>query len=299
MEIRKSPDRWVGFAVASVLLMTVALAPSVAAANTVTLGNALTFAALSTAGDINLGAVSNVGVNPPGDVGGQNVTFSTTSKVGGDAIASPGNIKVGNGSTIFGTCVVDSSSNTIKLTPPSPGGTCGGMSFSDGSNLPNAISDVATFVTALLLEPATLVLPPINVKSFPHLTITETAPGDLNIFEVNGNVTLDSGSTLTLVGFGTVGDAVVLRIDGDLMIGDGAKITVQELSANQVIIYVGGTITWLNTTTVNGTLLVPNSPCAAGFGTTTINGAVICGNDVTSAGSMKVNFKPASLVVLP
>lgn len=227
------------------------------------------------------------------------MTFSSTSNVGGDAIASPGNIKVGNGSTIFGTCIVDSSSNTIKLTPPSPGGTCVGTSFSDGPKLTNAINDVDTFVTALLLEPATLALSRLTVKSFPHVTITETAPGGLNIAEVVGNVTLTAGSTLTLVGFGTVGDAMVLRIDGDLMIGDGAKITVQGLSANQVIIYVGGTITWLNTTTVNGTLLVPNSPCAAGFGTTTINGAVICGNDVTSAGSMKVNFKPASLVVFP
>jgi hypothetical protein len=284
------------------LLPILAIAFSPIGAGAVTLGSALGFSALSTTGDVIIQNVAKVGTTPLGSVGGADVTLGNNSSTGGDVIASPGNISIGNFSKIFGACVVPTAGTITKGLPLTPANYhCVGGEVMDSADpriatFNAAISDVATFVTALL-NPAlvTGTVPTTVVKNFPSTTFTDTVSGGLNILEVTGDLTLNPSSTLFLSsvsGTATGGEALVLKIDGNLKIGNGAKISLKGLFPSTVLIYVGGNVTgWGNSTTVGATLLAPNAPIAVGSGAK-VNGAVIGGGNVTFLQNATLLFNP-------
>jgi hypothetical protein len=299
MKIIKSRKGWVGLILGGLLaLLTAAVLPSTAGA--VTLGNALDFSALSTTGDVDINNVAKVGVaaiGPQGDVAGSNVTLGSNSLAGGDAISSPGNVNaLGNFSKVSGECITGAGGAVHLGT----GAKCVLGEDTSGTNgkltvFADAITDVGTFVTALTAATPTETLGPVTLADGKKTTLTDTVAG-LNIVEVP-SVTLGNSSTLTLSG--PAGDTVVLEITGNLKIGSGARILLAGgLTPADVIIYVGGAVTsWGNTTTVNGTILAPNSPIAAGSGAK-VTGAIIGNGNVTFLQNATLTFEP-SLVDIP
>jgi hypothetical protein len=293
MKVRQKQKRIIGPILATLLPMVLmALLPLSAGA--VTLGDALDFSALSTAGDVNINNVAKVSVNALGDVGGQNVVLGNNSLAGGAAVADPGNITVGNYSKVKGECITDGGTVTLHT-----GAKC--LSVDDtGTNaklavMSQAITDVGNFETALVATSPTQTLGAVTLASGKKATISDTVSG-LNIIELP-SVTLGNSSTLTL--HGAPGDSMVLEITGTLTIGSGAKIVLAGgLPVDQVLIYVGGTVgSWGNSTSVGATLLAPNSVCAAGSGAK-ITGAIICGDSVTFLENATLTFNP-SLVDIP
>ncbi len=275
----------------TMLMFAVIMIP--ASAGAVTLGHALEFSALSTAGDVNINNVAKVGIallGPQGDVGGQNVTLGSNSLAGGNVDTDPGNITVGNFSSVKGECITNGGTITLDLGAKCHTQFTGG----DGGLKAQAITDVGTFVTTLLGETPTT-MPALTVKNYPSTTLAIGA--GLNIIEIP-SVTLNNSSTLTLDG-GGLGGTVVLQIDTTLEIGSGARILLKGgLSAADVVIYVGGSIPiWGNTTTVNGTILVPNAAVAAGSGAK-VFGAIIGEGNVTFLQNAGLTFEP-TLVDLP
>jgi len=279
-------------------LLTAAMLPSTAGA--VTLGNALDFSALSTSGDVNINNVAKVGIaaiGPQGDAGGSNVTLGSNSLAGGDAIASPGDVvTVGNFSTVKGACITGAG-GAVNL---GTGAKCVLGEDTSGANgkltvMADAITDVGTFVTALTAATPTQTLGPVTLAAGKKSSITDSVVG-LNIIEVP-SVTLGNSSILTLTG--AAGDTVVLEITGDLKIGSGAQILLAGgLTPADVLIYVGGAVTsWGNTTTVNGTILAPNSALSAGSGAK-VTGAIIGNGNVTFLQNATLTFAP-SLVDIP
>jgi predicted acyltransferase (DUF342 family) len=263
-------------------------------AGAVTLGDALEFSALSTDGNVSINNVAKVGIapiGPQGDVGGDSVVLGNNSLAGGNVDADPGDITLGNFSKVNGECITDGGSITKGI-----GAKCHTESTAgDGGLKAQAITDVGTFVTALLAATPTETLPALTVKNFPGTTLPLAA--GLNIIEIP-SVTLNNSSTLTLNGEG-LGGTVVLEIDGTLKIGSGSKIVLAGgLTAADVVIYVGGSIaTWGNTTTINGTVLVPNAAVSAGSGAK-VFGAIIAGDDVTFLENAGLTFDP-TLVDIP
>jgi len=299
MKIEKSLRRCIGLTLGGLLaLLTAALVPSSAGA--VTLGNALDFSALSLTGDVNINNVAKVGVaaiGPQGDAGGSNVTLGSNSLAGGNAIASPGDvITVGNFSTVKGACITGAG-GAVNL---GTGAKCLLGTDTTGTNgkltvFADAITDVGTFDTALTSATPTQTLGALTLAAGKKGTITDSVAG-LNIIELP-SVTLGNSSTLTLVG--APGDTVVLEITGSLKIGSGAKILLSGgLTPADVLIYVGTSVaSWGNTTTVNGTVLAPNSPIAAGSGAK-VTGAIIGQGNVTFLQNATLTFAP-SLVDIP
>ncbi len=290
----KHRERRIRVMVAGVMTLVFAAFITPTSAGAVTLGDALAFSALSTSGDVDINNVAKVGITligPQGDVGGQNVTLGSNSLAGGEVDADPGNITVGNFSSVKGECVTNGGAITLLLGAKCHTQSSGG----DGGLKAQAITDVGTFVTTLLGETPTATLPALTVKNYPGTTLTIGA--GLNIIEIP-SVTLNNSSTLTLDG-GGLGGTVVLQIDTTLKIGSGARILLKGgLSAADVVIYVGGSIpTWGNTTTVNGTVLVPNAAVAAGSGAK-VFGAIIGDGNVTFLQNAGLTFEP-TLVDLP
>src|SRR5665213_522346 len=140
----------------AMLLPILAVAFSPIGAGAVTLQAALGFSALSTTGDVIIQNVAHVGTTPLGSVGGADVTLGNNSSTGGDVIASPGNISIGNFSKIFGACVVPTGGTITKGLPLTPinyhcvGGEVMNSADPRIATFNAAITDVATFVTALL-----------------------------------------------------------------------------------------------------------------------------------------------------
>jgi hypothetical protein len=283
----------INWAILAMLVAAALVIPNSAAA--VTLSSALAFSALSTSGDVNINNVAKVSVNALGAVGGQNVTLGSNSLAGGDAVADPGAITLGNFSKVISKCITGGGAVNLHL-----GAKCGSTDTT-GTNpeltvLSNAITDVGTFVTALTSATPTQTLPATIVKDFPSTTITDTVVGGLNIIELPSLI-LKNSSTLILSG--GAADSMVLEITGNLLIGSGARILLKGgLNVDQVLIYVNGTVAaWGNTTTVGATLLAPNSACAAGSGAKVV-GAIICGGNVTFLQNATLVFTP-TLVDIP
>ena len=93
----------INWAILAMLVAAALVIPNSAAA--VTLSSALAFSALSTSGDVNINNVAKVSVNALGAVGGQNVTLGSNSLAGGDAVADPGAITLGNFSKVISKCI--------------------------------------------------------------------------------------------------------------------------------------------------------------------------------------------------
>jgi hypothetical protein len=265
MEATKLRKKWVGLTLGGLFaLVTAALIPSSAGA--VTLGNALDFSALSTGGDVEINNVAKVSANALGDAGGSNVTLGSNSLAGGDAIAFPGDIVIlGNFSKVKGACITGSG-GAVDL---GIGAKCGSTDTTGGNGKltvkADAITDVGTFETALTSFTPTIPLGPVTLAAGKKGSIVVPNGGVLNVIEVP-SVKLGNSSTLTLIGDNS-GQSLVLRIDGNLDIGSGARILLSGISVNEVLIYVGGSVaSWGNTTAVGATLLAPNSACAAGSG---------------------------------
>jgi hypothetical protein len=274
---------WFG---ATVLLLGLTVSPMIAGA--VTLGGALGFSALSTAGDLSINNVAKVGTNNLGSVGGNDVTLGNNSKAGGNATADPGNILLGNFSKVMGTCFTNGGTITKGI-----GAKCvsGEVTSGDGGIKAGAIADTATFETALVGAPATQTMGPLTVPNFPSTTLT-AAPG-LNIIDIMGDLTLNNSSTLFLSG--NPGDQIVLRISGDLHIGSGAKIVATGINQQDVLIYVGGSVaSWGNSTKVTATLLAPFSACSVGS-SAKIDGAIICRDDVTFLQNATLLYDPSGI----
>jgi len=110
-------------------------------------------------------------------------------------------------------------------------------------------------------------------------------------------MTLGNSSTLTLSG--GADDTVVLRVDGALRLGSGAKIVLASglTPADVVIVDEGGITSWGSSTTVNGTILSAGT-CTIGSGVT-INGAVLCGENFTVGANARVSSLPAFAVSVP
>jgi hypothetical protein len=267
-------------------LLMVAMSPMKAGA--VTLGSALGFSALSTAGDLNINNVAKVGTNNLGSVGGNNVTLGNNSKAGGNATADPGNILVGNFSKVMGTCFTNGGTITTTI-----GAKCvsGEVTTGDGGIKAGAITDAATFETALVGAAATATMGPVTVLNFPSTTITAAA--GLNIIDIVGDLTLNNSSTLFLSG--NPGDQIVLRISGDLHVGSGAKIVATGINPQDVLIYVAGSVaSWGNSTKLDATILAPLSACSVGS-SAKIDGAIICRDDVTFLQNATLLYDPSGI----
>jgi len=280
-------------------LLTATLIASSAGATT--LGGALAFSALSTGGDVFINNVAKVGTNDLGSVGGlDDVTLGNNSFAGDEAIATD-TVTIGNFSKVRGECITNSGAGSIITGLPVDSFPfpkhCGSASESGPlTDLTDGITDTGLFESALtgFTGPITPHAP-ITLASNGTTTITGVA--GLNVIKITGDVKLGSVSKLTLAG--PAGAEVVLWITGDLSVGDGAKILVSGISNFDVVIYVGGTIaSWLNSTSVTATLLVPNSDCAVGSGAK-VDGAVICGGDVTFKENATLLYDPSEVDIPP
>jgi len=283
----------------AMLLPLVALALAPMNAGAVTLGTALTFSALSTSDDVTLDNVAKVGTNNLGSLGGNDVTMGNNSFAGGDLIADPGAIKIGNYSKVVGTCFWTTGITFGLGVKDCLGGNTGG---GDPGSKGAAITDTATFVTALLAAPVTQpIAGPVKVKNFPGTTLTDTVAGGLNIIKISGgDLTLNASSTLTLMGTGTPGETLVLWVDDNLIINSGSKIVLKGgLTPADVVIFVNGTVgPWNNSTTIGATLLAPNSPVIVGS-TARVDGAVIGGGLVRFLQNATLLYDPATNVNIP
>jgi len=313
METMKLRKRWVSLTLGGlVALLTAAMLPATAGATT--LGGALAFSALSTSttDGVTLGKFAQVGTTPLGSVGGDFVSLGgSNSSTGGDVIGVA-TVEVGNYSQVKGECVSNGGPGSITfglpVSPPSKFQHCVLGASDSGSpkltDLANAISDVATFDTALLAFPPTDTLPAktITSKFFPPLspanTITDTVSGGLNVIEIP-SVTIASSRTLYLQGTGAPGETLVLEITGDLSIANSSKIVLSGLSPVDVLIYVGGKVAlWGSSTTVEGTVLAPGTDPINVGSQAKVDGAVIGGGDVTFLDNAKLLFDP-TIVDIP
>ncbi len=231
-------------------------------------------------------AVAVGGIAPGGAVGGKDVSFGANSIAGQDVIATSSTVELNNYAKALGACVTGG--NLLDLET---GATCG-TSDTSGTNpdlatLTSAISDLATFETALGGTAPTQTIPAVNLAASGTQTISDSIAG-LNIISVP-SVTLGNSSTLRLSGLAT--DTLVLNISGALAIGDGATIKlVGGLAPANVIINVGGLVTaWNASSTLNGTLLALNSTCTGTTGIT-INGAVACNGSLNFGNNTQLNF---------
>ena len=173
--------------------------------------------------------------------------------------------------------------------------------------LPQAITDVANFVSAAQSQPVTQQIPDkIVVAANDGQTITDTQAG-LNIITAP-SITLKKDSALILQGFTDQTDSVVLIVAGNLKVGSGADLAPSSFvpsfsEANLVIIVLGRTLSVGRDAVLNGTVVAPNARCtlAADFAT---RGAYICGKSITlsnqsASGSGSIDFTPATGVSLP
>jgi len=159
--------------------------------------------------------------------------------------------------------------------------------------LADAISDLGTFEAVLASFTPTIPLGPVTFAAGKAGAITVPDSGVLNVIEVP-SVTLGSSSTLTLVGNNS-GQSVVLKIDGDLKLGSNVAIRDKGVQIEYVVVYVGGRVaSWGNNTTMDATVLAPNSPCPAGSGAK-VDGAIICGSDVTFLQKTTLTFNPSGV----
>ncbi len=231
-------------------------------------------------------AVAVGGVAPGGAVGGKDVTFGAYSIVGQDVIASSSTVELNNYAKALGACVTGGNPLNLKI-----GAICGSSDTSgtnpDLATLTSAITDLATFETALSGAASTQTIPAVNLADSGTQTISDSVAG-LNIISVP-SVTLGNSSTLTLSGLAA--DTLVLNISGALAIGDGAAIRLAGgLVPANVIINVGGLVTaWNASSTLNGTLLALNSACTGTTGIT-INGAVVCSGSLNFGHNARLNF---------
>jgi hypothetical protein len=277
------------------IIMILALLPQ--SARAITLGGALGFSALSESGDVNINNVAKVGTNDLGSLGGNDITLGSNSFAGGDLIADPNGITIGNYSKVIGECFWTTGITFGLGVKNCKGGNTGG---GDPGAKATAITDTNNFVAVLLGSPATLTMGPVTVKNYPGTTIADTVAGGLNIIKISGDLTLQSSSTLTLLGTGTPGETLVLWINGNLKINSGAKIRLKGgLLADDVVIYVNGNVSpWNNSTTLGATLLAPNAPINVGS-SARVDGAVIGGGSVTFLQNATLLYDPATNVNLP
>ena len=290
-------QKWITKPVLATLMQLVIAATLPLSAGAITLGGALGFSALSETSNVSINNVAKVGTNSLGSLGGNDITLGSNSFAGGDLIADPDGISIGNYSKVIGECFWTTGITFGLGVKDCKGGNTGG---GDPGAKAAAITDTNNFVTTLLGETPTLTMGPVTVKNYPSTTITDTVPGGLNIIKISGDLTLNSSSTLTLMGTSTPGETLVLWIDGNLAINNGAKIRLKGgLLADDVVIYVNSNVSpWNNSTAIGATLLAPNAPVNVGS-TARVDGAVIGGGSVTFLQNATLLYDPATNVNLP
>jgi hypothetical protein len=269
------------------------------------LGNALSFGVLSIGGVVTFGTDSALS---GGDVGGTGITLRRNASVDGDLIASPNGIKMKKGSSAI-NCIT---SGATVTQADGEGINCLSADTTDTNSevttlLPDAISDVAAFVTAAMGEPVTqAITDKIVVPANESQVITDTQAG-LNIITVP-SIKLKKDAVLTFQGFTDRTDQVVLIVAGNLKLGNDSDLAPSNFAPsfseqNLVILVLGNSVTVGENAVLNGTVVAPNATCtlAADFAT---RGAYICGKHLTlsnenSQGSGSIAFSPATGVVLP
>jgi serine acetyltransferase len=271
------------------------------------LGHALGFSLLSLADDgvIDLGVGNSGKVTSPlcffsGDVGtGGDILLGNNGSYSGSAVSFNGNIILNNYTKVAGQCVTNYPIfNGVTIL--GIGAKCG-LQDDSGNNflllkLLKAALDGLLFYCDVANGYPTQLAGVVNLGASKKFTIVDANPGCLNFIDAT-SLTLGNSSTLTLSGGAY--DTVVLRVDGTVSIGSGAKIVLAGglTPADVVIVDQGGITTWGNSTTINGTI-VSAGTCTIGSGAT-INGAVLCGQNLTLGANAHVNSLPAFAVNVP
>ncbi len=254
----------------------------------------------------------------PGNVGGTTVLMgrgnaAAPDMISGDVIASanasqglncsnnpPGTtaICLGNDSEIAGACVTGG--GAVSSPSECAHGTDTSGASTEVTLLPQAISDAASFSSALAAMTATQTLPAVVLGTRGQMTISSS--GGPNVVSVP-SITTGTNSTLTLNGGGT--DTFVTNIGsatdaGSLQLGNGASVLLSGgITPDRVIFNLigSGTTAQLgNHTVFNGSLLAPQGEFTSGDGDTPspvlINGALLFGGSIAIGNNTNLNFYP-------
>lgn len=291
---RRAMDRK-RLAITGALIFGCVLGFRAAPAGAVTLGNALSFAALSESGDVDIGNTARISTNLLGDVAGGNVTLGNTSLAGRNAIATSGAVSLGNYATVKGKCITAGGPVNKGL-----GAKCVAGEDTTGTN-PNlaiaaaAVTDIGNFEAALAALAPTQTLGAVTLAASKTMTITDSVAG-LNIIELS-SLTMGNSSVLKLSG--APGDSMVLNITGNLSFGIGARVVlIGGISLNHVLVNVQGVISaWGSSTTMGTTLIAQNAGITGGSGAR-IDGALYADGDIVFGPNTTVKFDP-SLIDLP
>jgi hypothetical protein len=181
------------------------------------------------------------------------------------------------------------------------GTNCGSVDISgNGADvatlLPDAISDVATFVAAANLQTASNpITAPIKIAKNGMQEIDDNVAG-LNVVTVP-SITLGVDGTLSVGGGAT--DQIVVMIAVDLKVRAGAILSpVSPLtSAQHVIVVLGKSVSLGANSHVSATVVAPGATCTVGADSDII-GALICGEKATLGADAKMPVVP-SVVTLP
>jgi hypothetical protein len=284
------------------LLAIIGMQASQASAQTDNLSSALQFSLLTAAFDGETDIANGSKVS--GWIGApDSVVIGNNGRYNGSVLSVEGTIVLGNWTKVLGRCATILSNPIITGV----GASCGSYDTEDegGQDAIVPILDSGYFSCNVTEGIATQSIPAVNVAAGRHFTITDAISGGFNLIDIP-SVTLSNSSTLTLSGGSS--DTLVLRVDGNTIIGSGAKIVLTGgLSPSAVVIATqGGISSWKSSTTISGTIVNgldfvtggPTESCITGSGTT-INGALICTGGIQLGANARVNLQPADLVHLP